>query len=205
MIPNLLIDPILISLVAMLLTSLAIILVDVADVVKWRSGVLVMLTSIVLVALYGTIFLVEQNFLTRKYELGQSGRELMGTVGLSGLPTLLSKINTPSYAHGTRRIEDKTRRGAFLEVVESYSASFYPRRGLVRVDESKPNVKAALKALLNPIYRSIRRTTITDFEIEINLKAKGTIQAGPTKDERTLEEWREKMKILEAEERRKPW
>jgi len=152
--------------------------------------------------------LVEQSILTRKYELTESGRSFVDkleTMYLLRLPTGLSTINTPSYAHGTRQTEAKTRRGAPLKATEHYTASFYPRRGFVRIDESKPNVKAALRALLNPIYRSIRKTTMKDFEIEINLRVKGTITAGLTKHERDIEQFDEKMDITKAEEQRRPW
>jgi DNA-binding MarR family transcriptional regulator len=152
--------------------------------------------------------LVEQSILTRKYELTESGRSFVDkleAMHLLRLPTGLSTINTPSYAHGTRQTEGKTRRGAPLKATEHYTASFYPRRGFVRIDESKPNVKAALRALLNPIYRSIRRTTMKDFEIEINLRVKGTITAGLTKHERDIEQFDEKMDITKAEEQRRPW
>ena len=152
--------------------------------------------------------LVEQSILSRKYELTESGRSFadrLETVHLLRLPTGLSRINTPSYAHGTRQTEAKTRRGAPLKATEHYTAGFYPRRGFVRIDESKPNVKAALRALLNPIYRSIRRTTIKDFEIEIDLRVKGTITVGLTKHERDAAQFDEQMDITRAEEQRRPW
>jgi len=152
--------------------------------------------------------LIEQNILTRKYELTESGRSFVNkleTIRPFHSPTGLSRINTPSYAHGTRETEAKTRRGAPLKATEHYTASFYPRRGFVRIDESKPNVKAALRALLNPVYRSFRRTTVRDFEIEISLRVKGTVAVGLTKHERDIEEFDEKMKIAKAEEQRRPW
>jgi DNA-binding Lrp family transcriptional regulator len=127
--------------------------------------------------------IVKRNSLTRDYELRR-----VGWINLA-------RIRTPSSAYCKRRISnDRT------TVTEDCSASFYPRSGLVRIDESKPNLEAAVAALLNPIYFSLRKSGTTRFEIEINLKARGTIEIAPTQREREIAEWRAKVRTWRAEE-----
>ena len=55
---------------------------------------------------------------------------------------------------------------------------------MIRIDESKPNLEAAMAALMNPVYLSLRKSGKISFEIEITLKAKGTIEVAMTERER---------------------
>lgn len=71
------------------------------------------------------------------------------------------------------------------------SAASYPRHGLIRIDESKPNLEAAMSALLNPVYFLLRKSGKIRFDIKINLRARGTIEITPTQRERELAEWRQ--------------
>jgi DNA-binding Lrp family transcriptional regulator len=127
--------------------------------------------------------IVKHNHLTRNYEL-----RTFGWVNLA-------QLRTPSSAYSKRRIEnDRT------IVTENCTANFYPRSGLVRIDESKPNLEAAMAALLDPLYFSLRKPGMITFEIEINLKVQGTVEIVPTQRERLITEWRRKDASLRAEE-----
>ena len=119
--------------------------------------------------------IVKRSNLTRDYELRS-----LGWIDFA-------RIRTPSTAYSKRRIKKER-----LLVNENCSALFFPRSGLTRIDESKPNLEAALAALLNPIYFSIRKPGKITFEIEINLKARGSIEIAPTQWERDIAEWRRK-------------
>lgn len=57
-----------------------------------------------------------------------------------------------------------------------------------------------MAALLNPIYLSLRKPGIIRFEINISLKARGTIETTPTQREREIAEWRQKTALWKAEE-----
>jgi len=131
---------------------------------------------------------IRRNNITRNYELTDPR--------LSIEP---SKINTPSNAYGTRSFKHGR-----VEVNESYTAKFFPRKGLVRIDESKPRVKAAVAKLLDPIYgsyaRPFQKPRKIDFEIEINITVKGTLAVGMTKNQQRSAEWDEKEKIWKFEE-----
>jgi len=65
-------------------------------------------------------------------------------------------------------------------------------------------LESALKALLDPIYISgalpFRRPCKTDFEIEINITVKGTLDVGMTERQREVAEWKEKEKSWKTEE-----
>ena len=131
---------------------------------------------------------IRRNNITRNYELADPG--------LSIEP---SKINTPSNAYGARSFKHGR-----VEVNESYAAKFFPRKGLVRIDESKPRVKSAVAALLDPIYRSYARPfqkpRKIDFEIEINITVKGTLVVGMTKSQQKAAEWNKKEETWKSEE-----
>jgi hypothetical protein len=61
---------------------------------------------------------------------------------------------------------------------------------------------------MNPVYFSLRKPGIVRFEIEVNLRARGTTEIITTQRERELAEWREKMASWKAEEqfdRRMSW
>lgn len=95
--------------------------------------------------------IVKRDNITRQYELISVGwRDLR-------------QIRTPSAAYCKRLI-----RNSRTTVSEDCSASFYPRSGFVRIAESKPNLEAAMAALLNPIYLAVRKSGTTRFDIEIN-------------------------------------
>jgi DNA-binding Lrp family transcriptional regulator len=107
----------------------------------------------------------------------------------------LAKIRSPSAAYCKRQIrKDRT------TVTENCSAVFYPRTGLIRIDESKPNLIAAVSALLDPVYFALRKSGIIRFEIDINLRARGTIEIVPTQREREIAEWRQKSASWVAED-----
>jgi hypothetical protein len=127
--------------------------------------------------------IVKRNNLTRDYELR--------TLGWRNL----ALIRTPSSTYCRRRIEKER-----LIVTEDSAAVFYPREGLIRIDESKPNLEAAMAALLNPLYFSLQKTGTIRFEIEINLKARGTIEVVPTQREREVAEWKQKEASWKAED-----
>ena len=117
--------------------------------------------------------IVKRNTLTRNYELKALGWRK------------LEEVRTPSSAYCKRQFRnDRTL------VTESCSAIFYPRTGFIRIDESKPNLEEAVAALLNPTYFSVRKSGTIKFEIEVCLKAKGTIEVTPTQREREIAEWR---------------
>jgi hypothetical protein len=101
-----------------------------------------------------------------------------------------SSIPTPSSSYGRRQFESET-----VSFVEKYAAHFYPRRGLVRIDESKPNMEAAMAALLNPVYNSLRKYGKTEFEIEISIKAEGSVTKRPVGYEKVKEEWKTKNEL----------
>jgi len=127
--------------------------------------------------------IVKRNALTRNYELKALGWRK------------LEEVRTPSSAYFKRQIRnDRTL------VTENCSAIFYPRTGFIRIDESKPNLEAAVAALLNPIYFSVRKSGIIRFEIEISLKARGTIEVTPTQREREIAEWRRNEASWKAED-----
>ena len=111
--------------------------------------------------------IVRRSNITRDYELT--------TVGWVNV----ERIRTPSSACCKRQFEQGN-----ITVQEDCSAFFYPRAGLIRIDESKPNLEAAMAALMNPVYLSLRKSGKISFEIEITLKAKGTIEVAMTERER---------------------
>jgi predicted transcriptional regulator len=147
--------------------------------------------------------IAQQNIQTRKYELTESGLQLLDQKRRFGFITGLSRIATPSLIYGTRAVQKKTKQGSLVSTDEKYVVKFYPRRGFVRIDESKPKVKAALAALLDPVYCSIRNPLKTDFEIEINLKVRGSISVAPTPHQRAVEEYKEKEAMWFADARRR--
>jgi hypothetical protein len=106
-----------------------------------------------------------------------------------------SKIPTPSAAYGERRFDSET-----LSFVEKHVAHFYPRRGLIRIDESKPNMEAAMAALLNPVYDSLRKYGKTEFEIEISIRAHGSITKRPVGYEKVKEDWKSKSELWRNDE-----
>jgi hypothetical protein len=102
----------------------------------------------------------------------------------------------PSNVYGKRQF--KTGR---VTVSEKYAASFFPRVGFVRIDESLPNLEAALTALLNPIYFALRKPRRTPIEVEINIRVKGQLTISPTAHEKLRAEWKSKEELWRNDER----
>jgi DNA-binding Lrp family transcriptional regulator len=127
--------------------------------------------------------IVKRNNVTHDYELIAFGWRNLG------------KIRTPSTAYCTRQIRNER-----VFVTEDSSAIFYPRIGLIRIDESKPNLISAMGALLDPIYFALRKSGTIRFEIDIRVRARGTIEITPTQREREIAEWRQKSARWIAEE-----
>jgi len=61
--------------------------------------------------------------------------------------------------------------------------------------EGFDEVEAAMAALLNPVYNSLRKYGKTEFEIEISIKAEGSVTKRPVGYEKVKEEWKTKNEL----------
>jgi hypothetical protein len=130
--------------------------------------------------------IVDRNVLTRKYEL----------IPDHSVPPSL--IRTPSVAYGKRRLALENGR---VKLVERSAVTFFPRKGPIRIDESNPNLEAALAALMNPVYVSFRRPQSFNFEIEINWKVTGHLTINRSGHQKSVEAYKAKVELWENDRR----